>query len=111
MQEEKLPGVSFTPVKFTPTSSTHAGKLCQGVRFVVFDRNLFSPVRLGISIIRALHLEHASDFKLEPVEKLLRHPASLEAFKSDAPLNKIVKGWGSGLEKFRKRREAVLLYR
>ena len=77
----------------------------------MFDRNLFSPVRLGISIIRALHLEHASDFKLEPVEKLLRHPASLEAFKSDAPLNKIVKGWGSGLEKFQKRREGVLLYR
>ena len=111
LQEEKLPGVSFAPVKFTPASSTHAGKSCQGVRFVVFDRNLFSPVMLGTAIIRALHLEHADDFKLEPVEQLLRHPATLEAFKSDAPLNKIIKGWGPGLKKFQKRREGVLLYR
>ena len=111
LQEEKLPGVSFAPIKFTPTSSTHAGKSCQGVRFIVFDRNVFTPVLLGAALIRALHQEHADDFKLEPVDQLLRHPATLGAFKSDALLPKLVKGWEPGFSKFQKRREGVLLYK
>ena len=111
LREEKLPGVSFVPVKFTPNSSTHAGKLCQGVRFIVFDRNFFSPVMLGAALIRALHLEHSDAFKLEPVKQLLRHPTSLGAFKSDEPLSKITKCWEPELGVFQKRRQEVLLYK
>ncbi len=49
-----LPGVRVYPVRFTPTSSTFAGQACQGIFFVVTDREALRPVRLGAEIAAIL---------------------------------------------------------
>ena len=50
----ELPGVRVYPVRFTPTSSTFSGQVCQGVFFVVTDREALRPVRLGAEIAAVL---------------------------------------------------------
>jgi uncharacterized protein YbbC (DUF1343 family) len=39
LNEQKLPGLYFTPMEFTPTYRTNNGKACHGVRIEVTDRN------------------------------------------------------------------------
>jgi uncharacterized protein YbbC (DUF1343 family) len=41
LQKERLPGVRFRPVFFTPTFQKHAGRLCGGVQVHVTDRRRF----------------------------------------------------------------------
>ena len=45
-----LPGIRFYPVRFTPTASKYSGQVCQGIFFVVTDREALRPVRLGAEI-------------------------------------------------------------
>jgi uncharacterized protein YbbC (DUF1343 family) len=54
----RLPGVTFAPATFTPSSSKHAGTECQGVRITVDSVGAFKPVLTGVTIltvIRGLH--------------------------------------------------------
>ncbi len=53
-----LPGIRFYPVRFTPASSKHANKECQGVFLVVTDRAALRPVRVGAEIAGALARLH-----------------------------------------------------
>jgi uncharacterized protein YbbC (DUF1343 family)/CubicO group peptidase (beta-lactamase class C family) len=49
-----LPGVRFVPLRFTPKSSTHAGKECGGVQIFLDDWRQFQSLPVGITI--AYHL-------------------------------------------------------
>jgi hypothetical protein len=46
-----LPGVQFTPVRFTPTTSIFKNESCGGVRIVITDRVALRPVQTGIAIV------------------------------------------------------------
>jgi uncharacterized protein YbbC (DUF1343 family) len=54
LNERSIPGVRAYPVRFTPSSSVHAGQACGGVSFIVTDREAFRPTRLGIEVAVAL---------------------------------------------------------
>ena len=45
LNARRIPGVSFYPVRFTPTSSKYANEECQGVFMIVTDRLALRPVR------------------------------------------------------------------
>ncbi len=45
-----VPGVRFTPVRFTPTSSVFKGETCSGVRITVVDRDALNAVALGFHV-------------------------------------------------------------
>ena len=49
-----IAGIRFVPVTFTPSSSNYAGQKCEGVSFVVTDRNGFDAPELGIELAAAL---------------------------------------------------------
>jgi uncharacterized protein YbbC (DUF1343 family) len=42
LAKERLPGVAFRPVFFTPTFQKHAGRVCGGVQVHVTDRRVFA---------------------------------------------------------------------
>ncbi len=42
LERERLPGVRFRPLFFTPTFQKHAGRLCGGVQIHVVDRRRFA---------------------------------------------------------------------
>lgn len=48
---ERLPGVRFRPVAFTPTFDKHRGELCEGAMIHVTDPESFRPLLTGLTIV------------------------------------------------------------
>lgn len=62
LERIEMPGVRFLPVAFTPGKGRFAGEECKGVRIVVEDPVLFSPVRCGIHILRLVRILYPEQF-------------------------------------------------
>lgn len=77
-----LPGVAFTPVRFTPTASVHKGEECGGVRIAITDRRALRSVTVGIAIAKALVRLYGAKFPVDEMQPLLRHRATLEEIRN-----------------------------
>lgn len=66
MNEMGLDGVYFRPVCFTPTFSKQQGLLCRGVQLHVTDRNIFKPVKTGVSLFYKVREQSCSNFEIIP---------------------------------------------
>jgi uncharacterized protein YbbC (DUF1343 family)/CubicO group peptidase (beta-lactamase class C family) len=105
-----LPGVRFVPTRFTPKSSTHAGKECGGVHIFIDDWRQFQSLPVGITIACHLRRLHPDEWQSQRYGALLAHPPTLEALqRGDAP-EAIMKGWQLDLERFQAVRKEYLLY-
>jgi uncharacterized protein YbbC (DUF1343 family) len=108
---ENLTGAQFKPTTFTPTSSTHAGELCQGVTLEVTDAGRLPALRLGVALLATLHRLYAEKFTLAKADQLLVDPATLEGIRTGRDLEAICSAWPETRRSFEKARKAVLLYR
>ena len=106
-----LPGVTFVPTRFVPTSSRHAGERCDGVQILVTDAAVVDPVRTGITIAWALRRLRPQDWEIERFVRLLAEPQAFQAVVDGAYPEQVVGLWQDELEDFRERRAAFLLYR
>jgi uncharacterized protein YbbC (DUF1343 family)/CubicO group peptidase (beta-lactamase class C family) len=104
-------GIRFVPVTFTPASSNYAGKICEGVNFIVTDRNGFDASELGMELASALHKLYPADFKLERITELLVNQSVYDALVAGQDPRRIAQEWQDGLEKFQKMREKYLIYK
>lgn len=105
MNALRLAGIRFEPVRFTPAASVFANTECGGVRMTLTDRKAMEPVRTGIALALVLHRLYPADFALEKLARLLRHAATLEAIRRDAPLDEVVRLWEDDQKAFRQRRD------
>src|SRR5262249_4581753 len=101
-----MPGVTFTPIRFTPDASTFAGKECGGIRTAVTDRKALRPVALGVTIAAALRRLYPNDFAFDKMQKLVRDPATIDAIRDGRTIE-----WSADEAAFNARREKYLLYR
>jgi uncharacterized protein YbbC (DUF1343 family) len=106
-----LPGVSFVPIRFTPTYSVHKGTNCGGVYIMLNDRDRCNVVDVGLEIARTVGRLYPSDFKADQTKHLLLHAPTLAAIKAYTPLDEIRAGWKTDVEEFLKRRERFLIYK
>ncbi|HTD87269.1 MAG TPA: exo-beta-N-acetylmuramidase NamZ domain-containing protein, partial [Candidatus Binatia bacterium] len=106
-----LPGITFVPVRFTPTASTFKDKPCAGVSMLITDRNRLKPVDLGITIGLTLRRLYTNDYAVDKPMNLLTSKPTIEAIKRGDSLIAIKQGWAADLESFKKRREPFLLYK
>ena len=111
LNKERIPGLRFVPVTFTPSSSKFAKQECQGVYVVVTDRRYLSPVNAGVTI--AWHLEKlfGKDYDLDAVVRMLHNDDALKAIKEATDPAKIPATWRDDLEAFKKVRQKYLLYK
>ena len=110
LNQKRMPGVRFVPVRFTPKSSVFKDEQCGGVNVIVTDRNAFKPVSTGIEIASALRRLYPNDWKVDSYLRLLVNANTLERVKrGDAPRD-IINSWNAQLEEFRKARASILLY-
>jgi uncharacterized protein YbbC (DUF1343 family)/CubicO group peptidase (beta-lactamase class C family) len=110
LARDDLPGVRFVPTRFTPASSTHAGKECGGVQIYLDDWKRFQSLPVGMAIAHHLHELYPTEWQLKNYDRLLAHPPTLVAIeRGDAP-EKIVESWKRGLEAFLTVRKEYLLY-
>jgi uncharacterized protein YbbC (DUF1343 family) len=110
LSARKIRGVTFTPIHFTPASSTYAGERCGGVRLTVTDRDALAPVALGIEIAVGLRDLHSADWKIEKFLDLLANRDTFERLQRGETADSIVASWKNGLEEFRRRRAKYRLY-
>lgn len=105
-----LKGVRFVPVQFTPQSSVHQGQLCRGVSILLTDRDACDVVDVGLEIAEVFYRLYPGDFRLDKLERLLVHPATLEAIKANKPLLEIRASWKKEIDQFKRTRSKYLMY-
>ncbi len=59
----RLPGVSFRPAEFKPTSSKCRDQVCHGCEVIITDRDSFQSFWTGVKIVEALFQSYPGDFK------------------------------------------------
>ncbi len=106
-----LPGVSFVPIRFTPTFSVHKGTNCGGVYIMLNDRNACNVVDVGLQMARTLCQLYPKEFPVDKMKHLLLHAPTLEAVKAGKPLSEIHASWKSDVDEFARRREKYLIYK
>lgn len=111
LNRAELPGVSFIPIRFTPSFSVHKDKLCGGVYIMLNDRDHCNVVDVGLLIARTMCQLYSKDFPADKIGHLLLHPATLEAIKANKSLTEIRADWKAEAEEFLKRREKYLIYK
>ncbi|HEX7708643.1 MAG TPA: exo-beta-N-acetylmuramidase NamZ domain-containing protein [Thermoanaerobaculia bacterium] len=105
-----IAGIDLAPVVFTPDASVFAGQRCEGVRLTVTDREAFHAVEAGVTFASVLHRLYPSHFTVEKVDRLLRHPATIDAIREGKGLDEIRELWRPEIEEFAARRQRYLLY-
>jgi uncharacterized protein YbbC (DUF1343 family)/CubicO group peptidase (beta-lactamase class C family) len=105
-----LPGIRFSPVRFTPDDSVFAGQLCFGLHFTVVDREALRPVALGIEIASALRALYPVDWQIGRLDVLLANAATLKRLEAGDPPEEIVSSWKKDEESFASIRARYLLY-
>lgn len=113
LSQRRLSGVSFVPVRFTPTSSNYKNKPCGGVQVNLWDRRICRPSELGIYVIDALarlYPDKLPATTLYDMRSMVGNEAIPAAIaRGDAP-DAIIASWSADVEKWRKRREGFLMY-
>jgi len=110
LNQKRIPGVRFVPLKFTPKSSVFKDVECGGINIIVTDRAAFKPVLTGIEIATALRRLYPNDWKADSYLRLLVNANTLERVKRGDTAREIVNSWSVQLEEFRRARASVLLY-
>ena len=110
LNARRLPGVRVYPLRFSPESSRFAGELCEGVFFLVTDRDVVRPVRLGLEVAAALYRLYGDQFDLDAVARLLGSRDTLARIRAGDPPWDIAAGWAEDEAAWRRLTVPYLLY-
>lgn len=110
LNARQLPGVRVYPLSFTPDESRFAGERCEGVFFVITDRNRFAPVRLGLELVATLFRLHGEQFDLDAVERLFGTGELGDAVRAGVATWEVAASWAEGEAEWRRTSAPYLLY-
>jgi uncharacterized protein YbbC (DUF1343 family)/CubicO group peptidase (beta-lactamase class C family) len=111
LNRRMVPGVRFVPVQFTPQGTyPYAHQLCQGVGFLLLNRNALDVPELGVEIASMLHKLYPTQYKLASIAPLVRNKATLDALDKDNDPQSIANLWRQDIQRFEGKRKAYLLY-
>jgi uncharacterized protein YbbC (DUF1343 family)/CubicO group peptidase (beta-lactamase class C family) len=110
LNARNLPGVRVYPVFFTPLSSKFAGERCQGVFFVVTDREALKPVRLGLEVAAALAAGHPGTFDPGRTAILVGSTDALQRVRAGEDPGSVAASWAVAESRWRTLRAKYLLY-
>jgi len=105
-----LPGVRFVPIRFTPNDSKFKDQPCGGINFVVTNREAFDPLATGLTVASTLRRLFPNDWDTASLNRLLAHAETRDAIVAGKAVAEIRKGYEAGLQSFKKRRSAYLIY-
>lgn len=121
LREYNFPGVAFRECYFQPTFQKWARETCGGVQLHVTDRNAFTPVIVGITMVKTAHDlypeqfqwkqdDYEYEFGKNPFDVVSGTDTIRKAIESGESLISIQSGWMDGLTQFRDVRQQFLLY-
>ncbi len=110
LNRHKVPGVYWVATRFTPASSRHRRKLCQGARVVLLDPGALDPALLGVSIASSLRRLYPRDWQTKNLYKLISHAPTTRAVLAGGEAKDLPALWKADLQRFLKLRRKSLLY-
>ncbi|CAN5888476.1 hypothetical protein BH23PLA1_BH23PLA1_04710 [soil metagenome] len=110
LNEQRIPGLRFLPIHFTPTERQYTGEQCGGVFIMIIDREALDPIALGLGLASTLRELYPDAWKPDGLKRFLANNDAYQALIEGNPPEAIRDGWAEGLESFRQRRTRYLLY-
>ena len=110
LQAYKLPGISITPIRFTPDSSAYQGQVCQGVQIGITDKDKLDAPRLGLVLTHTLFKLWPNKFELDKTIGMIGSRATLTQIRQGQAVDSIQQSWQEGLSAFIAQRAPYLLY-
>jgi uncharacterized protein YbbC (DUF1343 family)/CubicO group peptidase (beta-lactamase class C family) len=110
LNDRQIPGISFAPVSFVPTSDRYCGKRCEGVRLRLTDRNALDSPFLGIELAAALYQLHPGEFQIDRNVGMIGSKEVLAEIKNGVDPRQIRQRWQRQLNAFVTLRQKYLLY-
>ncbi|WP_231936436.1 exo-beta-N-acetylmuramidase NamZ domain-containing protein [Bythopirellula polymerisocia] len=111
LNQQALPGVTFVPIRFTPSESKFANEPCQGINIIVVDRRDFRPVQTGLAVALALRELFPQDWDMTKYIRLLANEQVFEAIENGTTSSQLQELVAPTLNEFKKRRRKFLIYR
>jgi uncharacterized protein YbbC (DUF1343 family)/CubicO group peptidase (beta-lactamase class C family) len=105
-----IPGLRVYPVRFQPSSGPFAGKMIEGVRFVIVNREQLNSVRLGLDLAYALQRLYPGKINFEACRFLIGSREVVDALKAGNAPGGIEERERELVQKFEDRRRPYLLY-
>lgn len=105
-----IPGVRVYPTSFCPNSSNFAGRVVQGVRFVITDRESFDSTRLGIELAAALQELYPGKIDLDACRFLIGNREIIHKLQTGEDASAIWSEAQKQAAQFDSRRQRYLLY-
>lgn len=110
LNSREVPGTTFVPIRFTPTSSKYAGQLCGGLNLVITNRKQLEPLTLGWHLSAALQKLYPNQWQGQQAMRLLGSQATLDAILSGKSVEAIQAVANDGVAEFKTRRRDFLIY-
>ena len=110
LHRERLSGVRFIPIRFTPRTSVFKGELCDGINIVITDRATFQPLTMGFTLATTLRRLYPEHWETKRLNRLLASVKTRDAIVRAAPVRVIRNNYRAELDQFKIRREKFLLY-
>ncbi len=116
-----IPGVAFREAYFRPTFCEFAGETCGGVQIHITDRKAFTPVILGIAMVKTIHDMYPDKFQWRqnayeyefgknPFDVVCGTDKIRKQIESGTSIREIEASWIEGLKNFDRVRTPYLLY-
>jgi len=116
-----FPGVAFRPCYFRPTFQKWADQTCGGVQIHVTDRDVFTPVIVGIAMVKTAYDLYTDQFQWKqtayeyvfdknPFDVVSGTDRIRKQIEAGMALEEIEADWAGGLQEFKGARETYLLY-
>jgi uncharacterized protein YbbC (DUF1343 family) len=121
LEKFDFPGVKFRQCYFQPTFQKHAGVTCGGVQIHVTDREAFTPVIIGIAMVKTAYdlysdkflwkqTAYEYEFDKNPFDVVSGTDKIRIAIEAGTSLQDIEDSSRGGLREFSNRRLSYLLY-
>ena len=110
LNEKQLPGVTFIPIEFTPTSTKFTNEACKGINIIVTDRNAIEPVRVGLTLAAVLRQLYPDAWETKSLNRLLSNQATLMLLLDGRSGKELEPAILDGVNDFLRIRERYLLY-
>jgi uncharacterized protein YbbC (DUF1343 family) len=110
LQAERIAGVEFVPVSFTPDAAKHQGVQCGGVSLLSTDPERLNSVLLGLTVISVLRRLYPEEFDIDGVLRLLGNADALKLLKAGRRPAEVLRQGEAELQKFLEKRKTALIY-
>ena len=121
LNRQRLPGVHFRPLRFTPTFHKFAAESCGGVFLHVTDQAAFRPYKTGLSLLMTAQDLARDQFRwrtetyefvdgVPAIDLLTGTDLVRLSFDRGETLSELFQAWAAEEEEFRQERQPFLVY-